>query len=47
MASQTFLDKLVDTRTAIQALVSAILTNYDNKSTVNQKLREIQRFRRP
>lgn len=47
MSSQTFLDKLVDTRVAIQALVTAIMTTYYNKDTVDQKLEDVQRFQRP
>lgn len=47
MSSQNFIDKLADTRAAIQALVTAISTNYDNRSGVAEQIRASQRFQRP
>jgi len=47
MASQTFLDKLGDTRTAVQALVAAIRSAYYNKTTVDEMVDDPHRFKIP
>lgn len=47
MASQAFIDKLNDTRVAIQTLVNAILSAYYNKSETESIAEDTHRFINP